>query len=61
MMNAIDRIKYEIENYANPNKDFEDGYVRGLMYALTAVQHGVAYADQKIDNGIRIDGKERKQ
>lgn len=46
---AINQLKNMIETYEHPNSEFEAGVVMGLTYALTYLEHGKEYADQKVD------------
>ena len=52
MMEVLQAITHEIENYGNPNKDYESGYVGGLMWARAAILENPAYADLKINKGF---------
>ena len=45
----IARLKSKIEMYENVNKDKEEGVVLGLYYALTLIEHGPEYAEEKIN------------
>lgn len=45
----INQLKYMLETFSFENKDFEDGFVGGLFYAVTLLEHGKEYADSKID------------
>ena len=45
----VNQLKNYIDEYSNPNKDFEAGVLRGLFYALTVAENGKEYADKKVD------------
>jgi hypothetical protein len=45
----INQLKNVIDEYSNPNKDFEAGILRGIFYAVTVAEHGKDYADKKVD------------
>ena len=44
----VNQLKAMIENYSDPNKDYETGFVQGVFYALNCIQHGKAYADERL-------------
>lgn len=45
----INQIKFMIETFGCRDKKFEEGFVGGLFYALTLLEHGKEHADNKID------------
>lgn len=45
----INQLKYMIETFSCDDQRFEDGFVGGLFYAVTLLEHGKEYADNKID------------
>lgn len=51
----VNQIKYMIENYSDPNKDYERGFIQGAFYALNCFQHGKDYADERLR--IHSDGR----
>ena len=46
---TINHLKNYIDEYSNPNKDFESGVLRGLFYAIAVAENGKEYADKKVD------------
>ena len=54
---AINQLKSKLEDFDHSNRVFETGFVKGLFYSITLLQHGKEYADQKLgDNTIRYNG-----
>ena len=51
----VNQLKAQIENYSDPNKDYETGFVQGVFYALNCIQHGKAYADERLQ--VHSDGR----
>lgn len=51
----VNQLKAQIENYSDPNKDYETGFVQGVFYALNCIQHGKAYADERLR--VHSDGR----
>ena len=45
MREIVLQLKAKIEEYEG---DDEDGVVKGLMYAMLLIEHGKAYADERI-------------
>lgn len=45
----INQLKNYIDEYSNPNKDFEAGVLRGIFYAVALFENGKDYADKKVD------------
>ena len=45
----INQLKNFIDEYTNSNKDFESGVLRGIFYAVTLLENGKKYADEKVD------------
>lgn len=45
----INQLKNCIDEYSNPNKDFEAGVLRGIFYSVTLMENGKKYADEKVD------------
>lgn len=44
----INQLKAKIEDFSHSNKDFEKGVITGLFYAVTLLENGREYADQKV-------------
>lgn len=44
----INQMKYLIENYSDPNSEYEDGFVQGVFYAYNFKLHGKTYADERL-------------
>ena len=59
---TIRDFKQLIENYEHPDDKYMEGVIMGLTYALTYLEHGKEYADQKVDIPLKpcgcCDGKE---
>ena len=54
----VNQLKYLIETYSDPNKDYETGFVQGLFYAYNYKLHGKDYADQRLkahSNGDKMN------
>ena len=45
----INQLKYMVETFGCKNKEFENGFIQGIFYAVTLLEHGKEYADKKID------------
>lgn len=43
------QLKTKIECFSHEDKNYEDGVVRGLFYAIMLLEHGKQYADRKVD------------
>lgn len=44
----VNQMKYLIENYSDPNQQYEEGFIQGLFYAYNYKLHGKAYADERL-------------
>ena len=54
-MEFINQLKYLLENYSDPNQDYETGFVQGVFYAYNYKLHGKAYADERLR--VHSDGR----
>lgn len=46
---AIEALKEIIQDYEHPDSAYESGVVMGLTYAVTVLENGKDYANQKVD------------
>ena len=46
---AINTLKSVIEDFSCKDKKYESGFIGGLFYAKTLLEHGKEYADSKIN------------
>lgn len=54
---AINQLKYKLEDFEHTNRVFETGFVKGLFYAVMTLEHGKDYAEQKLSaDSIRYSG-----
>ena len=51
----INQLKYLLENYSDPNPEYETGFVQGVFYAYNYKLHGKAYADERLR--VHSDGR----
>lgn len=54
---AINQLKSKLEDFEHSNRVAEIWFVKGLFYAITLLENGKEYADQKMSsNSIRYSG-----
>ena len=56
---AINQLKYKLEDFEHTNRVFETGFLKGLFYSVMLLEHGKDYAEQKLSaDSIRYSGTE---
>lgn len=56
---AINQLKYKLEDFEHTNRVFETGFLKGLFYSVMLLEHGKDYAEQKLSaDSIRYSGAE---
>ncbi len=59
---AINQLKYKLEDFEHTNKVYETGFIKGLFYAITLLEDGREEAEAKLSSDkIRSSSAEVEQ
>lgn len=48
MKETINQLKSRLEQFEDKDESYQEGVVRGMFFSITAMQHGIQYADKKV-------------
>jgi hypothetical protein len=44
----VNQLKSRLEQFEDKDESYQEGVVRGMFFSITAMQHGIQYADKKV-------------
>jgi len=44
----VNQLKSRLEQFEDKDESYQEGIVRGMFFSITAMQHGIQYADKKV-------------
>ena len=44
----VNQLKSRLEQFEDKDESYQEGVVRGMFFSITAMQHGIQYADKTV-------------